>query len=282
MGETQPPVCHPEVVRVHDWTGFASLPAIVMTIVELARGDGASALAWAIAALFLGIATRYLALRFPSPMPHRLRWSLLVPRTNQSPVDLCDFLDPRDGERILEVGPGLGIHSVAVAAALAPTGTLDVVDVQREMVAEVMQRANSAKLTNIVAELGDAQRLPYPDNTFDAACLLGVLGEIPDGRAALREVRRVLKSTGRLVVGEVIFDPDCVLFGALERQAEQAGFLFCQRFGGALSYLARFRPASHDEETGRSRGPGPGAGLRGSGSNPGLQVNETRALSGGA
>jgi hypothetical protein len=105
-------------MRVHDWTGFASLPSIVMAIVGLGRGDGASALRWAIAALLLGVATRYLGLRFPSPspIPHLLRWSLLVPRTNQSPVHLCDFLEPHYGERILEVGPGLGIHSVAVAS----------------------------------------------------------------------------------------------------------------------------------------------------------------------
>jgi SAM-dependent methyltransferase len=239
-------------MRIHDWTGFASLPAIVMTIVELARGDGASALGWAIAALLLGVATRYLALRFPSPMPHLLRWSLLVPRTNQSPAHLCDFLEPHDGERILEVGPGLGIHSVAVASALAPTGELDIVDVQQKMLAEVLQRANKANLTNIVAELGDAQRLPYPDNTFDAAYLLGVLGEIPNGQLALQEVRRVLKLTGRLVVGEVIFDPDCVLFGELKRQTEQAGFVFDQRLGGALSYLARFRPTAQGQAAGRS------------------------------
>ena len=243
VDEELPPICHPVGMRIHDWTGFAALPAIVMTIVELWRGHGGSSLGWAFAALLLGVATRYLALRFPSPMPHRLRWSLLVPRTNQSPAHLCNFLQPYDGERILEIGPGLGIHSVAVARALAPTGELVVVDMQQEMLDEVLQRANRANLTNIVAELGDAQRLAYPDNTFDAAYLLGVLGEIPDVQLALQEVRRVLKPTSRLVVGEVVFDPDCILFGTLNRQTEQAGFVFDRRLGGALSYLARFRPA---------------------------------------
>ena len=243
VGGELPPICHPESMRIHDWTGFAVLPAIVMTILELSRGHAASALGWAVAALFLGVATRYLALRFPSPMPHLLRWSLLVPRTNQSPAHLCNFLEPHDGERILELGPGLGIHSVAVASALVPTGELVIVDVQQEMLDEVLVRANKANLTNIVAELGDAKRLPYPDNTFDAAYLLGVLGEIPDVQLALQEVHRVLKPTSRLVVGEVIFDPDCMLFGTLNRQTEQAGFVFDGRLGGALSYLARFRRA---------------------------------------
>ncbi len=89
-----PPICHPVGMRIHDWTGFAVLPVIVMTIVELWRGHGGSSLGWALAALLLGVATRYLALRFPSPMPHRLRWSLLVPRRlrsgqREAPVPCC-------------------------------------------------------------------------------------------------------------------------------------------------------------------------------------------------
>jgi ubiquinone/menaquinone biosynthesis C-methylase UbiE len=68
-----------------------------------------------------------------------------------------------------------------------------------------------------------------------------VLGEIPDGQAALRELRRVLKPSGRLVIGEVFFDPDFVRFGVLTSRAERASFAFERRQGGGLSYLARFR-----------------------------------------
>jgi ubiquinone/menaquinone biosynthesis C-methylase UbiE len=75
-------------------------------------------------------------------------------------------------------------------------------------------------------------------------CLLvGVLGEIPDEQTALREVRRVLKPGGRLVVGEVCFDPDFVRLGSLRSRAAQASFVFERSQGGSLSYLARFRPA---------------------------------------
>jgi len=91
--------------------------------------------------------------------------------------------------------------------------------------------------------LGDAQRLPYRDAAFDAAYLVGVLGEVPDEHAALQELRRVLKPTGRLVVGEVAFDPDFVTFGSLRERTGRAGFVFERKLGGSLSYLARFRPA---------------------------------------
>jgi len=143
-------------------------------------------------------------------MPHLLRWTLLVPRGNHSPEHLQRILQPRSGERILEIGPGIGIHACPVALSLAPNGTLDVLDVQQEMPDDVIRRASEAGITHIAAKQGDAQTLPYADGTFDGAYLVGVLGEIPDGRAALRGLRRVLKPSGRIVVGEIFFDPDFV------------------------------------------------------------------------
>ena len=141
-----------------------------------------------------------------------------MPRGNQSPEHLKRILEPRNGERILEIGPGIGIHALPVAGALVPGGTLDILDVQQAMLDDVMRRARAAAITNIEAKLGDARRLPYSDGIFDAAYLVGVLGE-------------------------VAFDPDFVTFGALREHMRRAGFAFERRLGGWLSYLARFRPA---------------------------------------
>jgi SAM-dependent methyltransferase len=103
----------------------------------------------------------------------------------------------------------------------------------------------------VVAKLGNGASLPYPEDDFDAAFLVTVLGEIPDPKAALRELRRVLKPTGRLVVGEIFFDPDFSRLGWLVKQAEAAGLRFERRSGPRSAYLARFRPeeaqgADHD------------------------------------
>ncbi len=229
-------------MRFRDWSGFAALGAGVLALVEVARGNLTWALGWFLVAAGSGIVTRYWSVKHPAPMPYLLRWVLLVPRGNHSPEHLHRILQPRSGERILEIGPGIGIHALPVALSLAPNGTLDVLDVQQEMLDDVMRRASGSGITNITAKQGDAAKLPYPDGAFDGAYLVGVLGEIPDGRAALRELRRVLKPSGRLVIGEVFFDPDFVRFGSLKGRAEQASFAFERRLGGPLSYLARFRP----------------------------------------
>jgi ubiquinone/menaquinone biosynthesis C-methylase UbiE len=145
-------------------------------------------------------------------------------------------------EHVLEVGPGTGYYSLSVAASL-DTGTLDLLDVRPEFIEHVMRRAQAAGVDNIRMTVGDGSTLPYTDDSFDAAFMVTVLGEIPDQDAALRELLRVLRPGGRLVVGESLAggDPHHVWFGVLRARAEGAGFSFEVRDGGALAYWATFR-----------------------------------------
>jgi ubiquinone/menaquinone biosynthesis C-methylase UbiE len=70
-----------------------------------------------------------------------------------------------------------------------------------------------------------------------------VLGEIPDRRAALDELARVIRPGGRLVVGELFGDSHWIRPGALRMQAEAAGLRFERQVGGALGYFGRFARA---------------------------------------
>ena len=103
-----------------------------------------------------------------------------------------------------------------------------------------MGRAHEAGVENIVPTQGDARELPYADATFDAAYLTAVLGEIPDQDEALRQLARVLKPGGRLVVGELFGDPHWVSPKRLRERAERAGLAFSERSGTSLGYFARF------------------------------------------
>jgi hypothetical protein len=69
----------------------------------------------------------------PIPMPYFMRAVLWLPRGPHSAKNLARILQPRPGERILEVGPGIGIHALMMSSALLPKGTLDVLDIQEEM-----------------------------------------------------------------------------------------------------------------------------------------------------
>ena len=108
-----------------------------------------------------------------------------------------------------------------------------------------MRRAASENVAGLEPVRGDAQSLPFPDAMFDAAVLVATLGEIPDQDRALRELRRVLKPGGRLVVGEGQPDPHHVRIDDLRARAASARFRCTRQHGGRLGYLARFENTGH-------------------------------------
>src|SRR5919204_586315 len=167
----------------------------------------------------------------PSACPYALRFFVEGPHPGIPRSRLLETLSPEPAERILEIGPGTGYYSLDVAPRL-DGGTLEVFDVQQEMLDHTMRKVTEAGVDNVVPTLGDARTLPYPDASFDAAFLVTVLGEVPDQDAALRELARVLKPGGRLVVGETfVGDPHVVRFGALRERAERTGLVFERRLG---------------------------------------------------
>jgi SAM-dependent methyltransferase len=195
------------------------------------------------AALSAAVAWAASQRRNPAACPYGQRFFLDLPRPFMRRETLRALLAPAPGERVLEIGPGLGYYSLDIAPRLAPGGQLDVLDLQQPMLDEVMRRAATSGVTTIVAAQGDAQALPYEDSVFDAAFLVATLGEIPDKDSALRELRRVLKPGGRLVVGEGQPDPHMVSRDDLLIRTQKAGLRYDHHEGGPLGYLARFHAA---------------------------------------
>lgn len=224
------------------WIFHAEIAAWILALVMTAAGKLRWASASAVVALGTHMAGRLWSRHDPVPMPYFMRWVLLVPRGPHSGTSLQRTLQPRTGERILEIGSGIGVHALSVAASLRPDGVLDVLDVQREMLVDLMRRAAGNGLTNISPCQGDAQSLPYRESIFDAAYLISVLGEIPNTPIALRDLRRVLKPDGRLVIGEVLIDPDFISLPALKEKARDAGLAFERKVGAGFAYMAVFRP----------------------------------------
>jgi ubiquinone/menaquinone biosynthesis C-methylase UbiE len=209
------------------------------------RRQGRALILGGVAAVVIAVVLAYL-IRWrmhPSACPYRgWRFTLDLPRPPWiGRGRLLELLAPRAGQRILEVGPGTGYYALEVARWITPGGTLDVLDLQQEMLDHTMRRASDLHVGNIIPTRGDAQALPYPDNIFDAAYTALTLGEIPSQNAALLELHRVLKPGGRLVVGESFPDPHMVTLDSLRSQAEEATFHFERRLGGKLGYFASFR-----------------------------------------
>jgi SAM-dependent methyltransferase len=175
----------------------------------------------------------------PSACPYGQRFWVEAPHPLITRDRLREILDPRPGERVLEVGPGTGYYTLDLAGWLDPGGSVAIFDIQQKMLDHTMERAHERGIANVFPTRGDARQLPYEDDSFDAALLTAVLGEVPDQDAALRELRRVLKPEGRLIVGELVGDPHFVTEGSLRDRGSAAGFAFERRSGRKLGYFAR-------------------------------------------
>ncbi len=111
-----------------------------------------------------------------------------------------------EGHRILEVGVGTGKNFPYYPAGRDVTA----LDISPNMLGQARQRARDM---NIEVELveGDAQALPFADNSFDSAVATFVFCSVPDPVQGLCELRRVLKPGGQLIVLEHVLSQKTVL-----------------------------------------------------------------------
>lgn len=178
----------------------------------------------------------------PSACPYSQRFWVDAPHPIISRNRLRAVLAPRLAERILEVGVGTGYYSLDLAAWVGGAGTVELFDLQDEMLSHVMERAEERGLGNLVPTQGDATELPYEDSSMDAVVLTAVLGEIPDREAAIAQIARVLRPGGRLVVGELFGDPHFTTPAEVARLGEAAGLVLEERSGpwiGSFSLLRK-------------------------------------------
>lgn len=115
---------------------------------------------------------------------------------------LVELAQPRPGDRIVDVACGAGIVARIAAARVGPTGALVGVDLNPGMlsVARSVVSTDSLSGAPLQWQEASADKLPFPDGSFDIVyCQLG-LQFFADRAAALREMRRVLGAEGRLAL----------------------------------------------------------------------------------
>lgn len=108
---------------------------------------------------------------------------------------LVRFAGLRAGETVLDVGTGTGVVAVTAARAGARVSALDLTP---ELLEHARENARIARQEEIVWTEGDAEQLPYADQSFDV--VLSQFGHIfaPRPEVVMAEIRRVLKPTGRI------------------------------------------------------------------------------------
>ena len=111
---------------------------------------------------------------------------------------LIDYASPQSGMKVLDLASGTGEPAIGLASHVGTEGHVTALDLSAELLLIAEQRARQRGLSNFSTCQGDAQSLPFPDQSFDlVTCRFGVMF-FADCNRALSEVHRVLRSGGRV------------------------------------------------------------------------------------
>jgi ubiquinone/menaquinone biosynthesis C-methylase UbiE len=144
------------------------------------------------------------------------------------------------GMTVLEVGPGNGRYTLETARRVGSSGKVTAIDIEPKMIERLSRRAQAEGITNLEAKVANVHHLPFSDGTFDAVCMITVIGEIPQPERAMREFYRVLKPFGVLAFSEMFTDPDYPRRQTLIRLAHEAKFRLKEKSGSFFAYSLVF------------------------------------------
>ena len=111
---------------------------------------------------------------------------------------------PLPGSHVVDVGCGAGIDSLIAAHLVGPEGRVVGVDMTPTMLEKARAAAAAEGVAHLKFRPGFGEELPVEDAWADLVVSNGVLNLMPDKRAALGEMARVLKPGGRLQVGDIL------------------------------------------------------------------------------
>jgi ubiquinone/menaquinone biosynthesis C-methylase UbiE len=199
--------------------------------------------------IFVEVVLRFVRRFYQFPIPSYVARLIDNPirRRIQPPDRIAEWMGVGDSMQVLEIGPGPGTFTFAVARRVGDRGHVYAVDIQESIISGLSEKIARQGIPNVTARVASAYELPFPDQFFDRVFMIAVLGEIPDKKRALTEFRRVIKDNGILAIGEFLPDPDYPRRKTVVAWCEGSGFYLSEQFGNLLHYLLLFRKQqSHD------------------------------------
>merc|ERR1719378_1920326 len=110
------------------------------------------------------------------------------------------FAHIKNGEKVLDLGSGLGIDSFIASASVGEEGSVVGIDISKSEVKHAGERAKARGLKNLEFKVEDMEKMSFEDNSFDCVISNGAFCLAPNKKAAFTEIYRILKPGGRFSI----------------------------------------------------------------------------------
>jgi ubiquinone/menaquinone biosynthesis C-methylase UbiE len=114
-----------------------------------------------------------------------------------NPESILDKLGLTGEMALADLGCGTGFFSIPASKRVTKVFSLDI---QQEMLDILNDKIKKEKITNIETILSEESSIPLSDNSADVLLMSNVFHELEDRNSLLREAKRILTTTGRLVI----------------------------------------------------------------------------------
>ena len=119
------------------------------------------------------------------------------------PTENLKYLNIREGWRVADLGTGSGFYAIGLAKRVGDSGRVYAIDVQKELLTKLTNRAKEDHLNNleiIWADIDELGGTKMPDSSLDAVVISNVLFQSENKENLTLEALRILKTGGEALV----------------------------------------------------------------------------------
>jgi SAM-dependent methyltransferase len=156
------------------------------------------------------------AYHFHTGRSHAIRLGYPTALLDQLPEEACEAFagmanpfyweTPRPGERVVDLGSGGGMDSLLAALCVGEKGRVIGIDMTPEMVHRGRRVAAKQGLTNLEFRQGFIEKAPVEEGWADVVISNGVINLCPDKLGVCREIARILRPGGRMMIADICID----------------------------------------------------------------------------